>query len=309
MSSSNASEEQSGQKKITKVIWPIAGSGTRLLPASKSSPKEIFPLVDVPIIEVLVKQASDAGVKSGVMITGRDKRALEDHFDRNHGLEELLRSKGKKKELDLVKDSSELIDLAFTRQSQPLGDGHAILQAAPLIKEEETVFVMFGDTICYNPGGLNSLQQMEVIYQQTGAPVVLLSKINPSDAHKYGIVKTIDTKYGQKIESVVEKPKKDAPSDLAIVGQYIATPYLRSRLRNLVPGADGEIRLSDAIKDYIELGYPVYGCIMEGEWLDTGDKLGYVKAFMRYALDHPDIGEQVKEVINSFLVSANVGKS
>lgn len=284
---------------ITKAVFPIAGLGTRSLPGSMAIPKEMFPLVDVPILQVLVEQAAKVGVTLGLMITGRDKRALEDHFDRNANLEEVLKKKGKKAELKQVQDVWDLMRFAFARQPEPLGDGHALLQADPWIDSDESVFVLFGDTLCYNPKGKSSLEQMLAVYQATGAPVVLVSEVPDSELSKFGVAKCEANKFGLRIIDFVEKPtsRQEAPSNLVAVGQYIVTPELRKMLRKTGPGKDGEIRLAGALQEYMELGHPVYACQMEGEWQDTGDKLGYAKAFIRAALDHRVIGEGVRNYL------------
>lgn len=273
-------------KPVTKAILPVAGMGTRFLPATKAQPKEMLPIFDTPAIQFIVEEAVNAGITDIIIVTGRNKRAIEDHFDTNFELEYALKERGKEKELKLVQDISNLANIAYVRQNQPLGDGHAILCADHLIEDDEPVVVLFGDDIVDNPGGPNAVQQLLEVYEETKNSVVLLEEIDMKESYKYGIVgfdqimeKTVN------IKAYVEKPAPSlAPSNLGVVGKYIITPEIMAHLRETKIGNDGEIRLANAFAKVLSNGGHISGRILEGVRFDTGDKLGFLKATLHFAL-------------------------
>ncbi len=286
-------------KKIRKAILPVAGFGTRFLPATKAQPKEMLSVFDTPAIEFVVREAVDCGVRDIILITGKDKRSLEDHFDTHFELEYKLEQAGKIKQLEMVRRISQLANFVYVRQPKPLGDGHAILCAKDLIGEDETVAVLFGDDLVDNPGGPNALQQLFDVYEKTGDPVVLLeSGIKSQDMHKYGMVQMDQENI---IRRIVEKPEnpKDAPSDCGVVGKFVVTPDILNRLRDAESShTDGEIRLTDAFISHIHAGKNVRGKVLQGRRFDTGDKIGFLEATLHYALKKDP--EAVRNVIKKF---------
>lgn len=269
--------------KIKKAILPVAGFGTRFLPATKSQPKEMLPIYDTPAIEFVVREAVEAGIEDIIIITGRGKRSLEDHFDTHFELEYKLEQSGKIKELEMIRRISQMAHFVYVRQPKPLGDGHAILCAKDLIAPDESVVVLFGDDLVDNEGGDNAVQQMLQIYEETQDPVVLLQNVAREDTKKYGIVEMTSENV---ITNVVEKPDPSvAPSTCGVVGKFIITPSIWKILRETQSGhTDGEIRLTDALKDYIHQGGSLRGKMLEGRRFDTGDKLGFLEATLHYAL-------------------------
>lgn len=273
-------------KKITKAILPVAGFGTRFLPATKAQPKEMLPLFDTPGIQLIIEEAVKAGIKDIILVTGKGKRSIEDHFDADNELESLLIKKGKEKELKLIQDISTMANFAYVRQSAPLGDGHAILEAINLVNDDESVVVLFGDDVVDNGNKKNSVEQLLEVYEKEKGPVVMLHEVPDSEVSKYGIVDytKIKNKYGI-INKFVEKPKqKEAPSNLAAIGKYIITPEIIKSLKLAKPSKDGEIRLANAFEDYLNNGGKIYGKILEGKRFDTGDKLGFLQATVHYAI-------------------------
>ena len=287
-------------RKITKAILPVAGLGTRFLPATLAQPKEMLPVYDTPGIQYIVEGAVAAGITDIIMVTGKDKRALEDHFDRNFNLESTLEKKGKQKELDMVRSISQLANFAFVRQAEPLGDGHALLQAKPYVAADEAVVVLFGDGIMVNKNGKNSVQQMIETYNRTGESVVSLSQVPRDEVSKFGVAHVEQTNLGLKLNGFVEKPSiEEAPSDLVANGQYIITPEVFELLAHSPAGKDGEYRLANALLMHIQNGGTIYGQKMDGEWFDTGDKFGFLKATIHFAIEHGGLEKQLVEYIKS----------
>ncbi len=286
-------------KKITKAILPVAGFGTRFLPATKAQPKEMLPVFDKPAIEYIVQEAVDAGIEDIIIVTGRGKRAIEDHFDANFELESALKEKGKFEELELITKISNLANFIYVRQPKPMGDGHALLCAKSLIAPDESVVVLFGDDIVDNSDGKNAVQQLLEVYERTEQSVVLLEKVPEENIHQYGVVEySAETDFSGKISNFVEKPKKEeAPSDLGVIGKYIITPELWEKLEKTKPGKDGEIRLANAFADLLKDGKNIQGKILEGKRFDTGDKLGFLKATFHFAMkqDEAKIKEEFKD--------------
>jgi UTP--glucose-1-phosphate uridylyltransferase len=289
-------------KPIRKAILPVAGFGTRFLPATKAQPKEMLPIFDTPAIEHIVREAVAPGIEDIIIVTGRGKRAIEDHFDANFELEYALTEKKKFKELEIVQKLSNMANFVYVRQPQPLGDGHALLCAQSLVEEDEAVVVLFGDDIVDNGDGKNAVQQLMDVYEATGESVVLLEQVPDERVDQYGIVDytEVDANHGV-ISRFVEKPKlEEAPSNLGVIGKYILTPNIWAKLKTTKPGPDGEIRLANAFADHLEADGKIYGRVLEGQRFDTGDKIGFLKATLHYALkQETDIAKAtIKEFIS-----------
>lgn len=266
---------------IKKAVLPAAGLGTRFLPATKASPKEMLPLVDKPLIQYAVEEARHCGVEEFVIITGKHKRAIEDHFDSAFELEDALIKKGKKELLEEVRRLNH-INFAYIRQRAPLGLGHAILCAKPFVKVEPFAVILSDDVI--DPGA-SLLADMIRVYERHEAPVVALETVASRDVEKYGIIdgkKQPDGLY--RINGLVEKPKPgEAPSRLAVIGRYILTPDIFDILEGVAPGKGGEIQLTDALRE-LARRRPVYGFLFRGKRYDAGDKLGFLEATVELAL-------------------------
>lgn len=288
-------------KPVKKAILPVAGMGTRFLPATKAQPKEMLPVYDTPAIQFIVQEAVEAGIEEIIIVTGRNKRAIEDHFDRNFELEHSLEQKGKQKELELIRHITDLAHVSYVRQPEPLGDGHAILCAERILPQDEPVVVLFGDDLVFNEGGRNAVQQLIQTYEETGDPVVLLEEVEPENTSKYGIV-DFEKQNGVRgiIKDFVEKPAPaDAPSNLGVVGKYLITPGIVDTLKSSRPGSDGEIRLANAFTDYLQAGQSLQGRILEGIRYDTGDKIGFLKATLHVALQRG--GEEAADAVRDFV--------
>jgi UTP--glucose-1-phosphate uridylyltransferase len=281
---------------------PVAGFGTRFLPATKAQPKEMLPVVDKPVIQYLVEQASSAGIEQIIFVTGRGKRAIEDHFDYSFELEKTLVEKNK---LDLIKKVEEIEALAkfsYVRQPIPLGDGHAINCASHLITEDEPVLIMFGDTL-YD-AEVSPVKQLIEVYNKYGKSVVGLSEVDKKEVDKFGVIDGDSMEEGvYKINRFVEKPDVDeAPSNLVAVGLYIITPEVMKILKGLKSGKSGEIRLADAFDLMLEKGEEIYGKKIEGEWLDTGNKFNFIKATLKLGLKNEEIKDDLQTLINDLSV-------
>ncbi len=288
--------------KIKKAILPVAGLGTRFLPATKAQPKEMLPIFDTPAIQLIIEEAVEAGIEDIIIVTGRGKQSIENHFDSHFPLEHSLSKKGKHKELEMVKKISNMANISYVRQSQPLGDGHAILQAYGLINPDESVVVLFGDDIVDNGKEKNAVEQLIKIWEKTNSSVVLLEEVLKKDTDKYGIVdfNLEGTNYGS-INKFVEKPKpEDAPSNLAAVGKFIITPEIFTALKTTKPGPDGEIRLANAFEDHLNSSGKLYGKILEGQRFDTGDKIGFLNATLHYAMKKDE--KAVKQALQNFML-------
>jgi len=282
--------------KITKAILPVAGFGTRFLPATKAQPKEMLPIVDKPAIQYLVEDAVKAGIKEVVFVTGRGKRAIEDHFDYSFELEKTLVEKNK---MDLVKKIREIDSLAkfsYVRQPIPLGDGHAISCASHVVGPEP-VLVMFGDTL-YDADISPALQVIKV-FEKYGCPVVGLSEVKPEEVDKFGVIDGQEIEDGiYEIKKFVEKPKvAEAPSNLVAVGIYVITPEIFAILAEMKEGKSGELRLADAFDVLLNRGGKLYGKKIAGEWLDTGNKFNFIKATLKLGLKDKEIGGDLKRYI------------
>lgn len=287
--------------KIKKAILPVAGFGTRFLPATKAQPKEMLPIFDTPAIQFIVEEAVEAGIEEIIFITGRGKQSIENHFDANFELEYILKQKGKLESLEMIQKISKMANFSYVRQPNPMGDGHAILCAKNLIEKDEAVIVLFGDDLVDNQNGKNAVQQLMDVYDKTGKSVILLEEVAKEETKKYGIVdyKKEGDKYG-KITDFVEKPApEEAPSNLGVIGKFVLTPELLETLEKSGPCADGEIRLANAFMETLKNGGEIYGKILEGKRFDTGDKLGFLKATLHYALKKET--ESVADALRDFL--------
>jgi len=284
--------------KITKAVIPVAGLGTRFLPATKAQPKEMMPVVDKPVIQYIVEDAIKAGIRDIILITGQTKRSIEDHFDRNFELEYRLEQKNKKDLLQLVKSISRLANFTYVRQPAPLGDGHAILQAKPLIKKNEHFVVLFGDDI--NDSKRSVVQQMLDVFQKNKGVIIAVEKVHKTRVDRYGI---IGGKQKERrlhiVDTLVEKPKpENAPSNLAVVGKYIVPAKIFSCIENAVPSIDGEIRLIDGLIILMMKKYPIFAYEFQGKRFDTGDKLEYLKSVIHFGLKHPEVKDGLREYLS-----------
>ena len=280
--------------KIKKAVIPAAGLGTRFLPATKASPKEMLPIVDKPMIQYAVEEAEKCGIKEFIMITGKSKRAIEDHFDSAWELEENLKSKGKESMLAEIQHLLHL-QFAFIRQKTPLGLGHAILCSKPFVNDEPFAVLLSDDII--DPDS-NLLGKMMQFYNEHQAIVLALQRVPKTEIHRYGAIAGREIKKNfYEITDMVEKPKpSSAPSDLAIIGRYILTPDIFHFIEATSPGKGGEIQLTDALKAILKKG-SIYGYLFEGKRYDAGDKVGYLKATVELALKHPVVKDEFKEYL------------
>ena len=278
--------------KVKKAVFPVAGLGTRFLPATKASPKEMLNLIDKPLVQYVVEEAVNAGIEQILFVTGRNKRSIEDHFDIAFELEALLHEKGKKTDLKEVRDLADLVTIFYVRQKQALGLGHAILCAKEFINDEPFA-VLLGDDIVDNDPGKPCLGQLLDVYRYFGGPVLALEQVPMETISSYGCVKAnlIQPRIYE-VTDMVEKPKReDAPSDLAIIGRYILTPDIFPILDRQQPGKGGEIQLTDAILE-LSKERAIYGCHFEGIRHDCGDKLGFLKATVDLALKREEFREE-----------------
>jgi UTP--glucose-1-phosphate uridylyltransferase len=282
------------EKRVKKAIFPAAGLGTRFLPATKASPKEMLPIVDKPMIQYAIEEASACGIGEFIIITGKYKRSIEDHFDSAFELEESLKKAGKKRLLEEISRLNHL-NFAYIRQKATLGLGHAIYCAKPFVKDEPFAVLLSDDII--DPED-TLLQDMINLYRKLNSPIIALQQIPAEDVQKYGVidgVKESDNLY--KIKNLVEKPKiSEAPSDLAIIGRYILTPDIFDILENVGFGKGGEIQLTDALHGLLRKR-SMYGYLFKGKRYDAGDKVGYLKATVDFALKNPEVSEQFKEYL------------
>ncbi|MCX5720073.1 MAG: UTP--glucose-1-phosphate uridylyltransferase GalU [Nitrospirae bacterium] len=282
------------EKKIKKAIFPAAGLGTRFLPATKASPKEMLPIVDKPMIQYAIEEATACGIEEFIIITGKYKRAIEDHFDSAFELEESLKKAGKKRLLEEIRRLNH-INFAYIRQRAALGLGHAIYCAKPFVKDEPFAVLLSDDII--DPDD-TLLKDMIKIHRELNAPVLALQQVPMSEIHKYGVIDGIRERDGvYKINNLVEKPESsDAPSDMAIIGRYILTPDIFDILEGIGPGRGGEIQLTDALCSLLKKR-PLYGYLFKGTRYDAGDKFGYLKATVNLALKNPHVSEEFKEYL------------
>ncbi|MEE8329370.1 MAG: UTP--glucose-1-phosphate uridylyltransferase GalU [Thermodesulfovibrionia bacterium] len=282
--------------KIKKAVFPAAGLGTRFLPATKASAKEMLPIVDKPMIQYAVEEAERCGIKEFVIITGKAKRAIEDHFDSAWELEENLKKKGKQALLREIKRLNNF-QFAYIRQKAPLGLGHAILCSKPFVKDEPFAVILSDDII--DPDD-RLLEEMMLLYEEYQATILALQRVPRAEIHRYGIISGNEIKKNFfQIDNMVEKPEpSSAPSDIAIIGRYILTPDIFHSIEKTPLGKGGEMQLTDSLKTMLKKR-PIYGYLFEGKRYDAGDKIGYLKATVELALKHPQIMDEFKEYLLS----------
>ncbi|MDQ0985044.1 UTP--glucose-1-phosphate uridylyltransferase GalU [Streptomyces sp. V2I9] len=290
--------------RISKAVIPAAGLGTRFLPATKATPKEMLPVVDKPAIQYVVEEAVAAGLSDVLMITGRNKRPLEDHFDRNYELESALTRKGDAERLAKVQESSDLATMHYVRQGDPRGLGHAVLCAAPHVGDQPFA-VLLGDDLIDPRDPL--LARMVEIQEREGGSVIALMEVEPSQIHLYGCAAADATVDGDvvRVTDLVEKPDPaDAPSNLAIIGRYVLDPAVFDILRHTEPGRGGEIQLTDALQLLAAdetIGGPVHGVVFKGRRYDTGDRGDYLRAIVRLACEREDLGPDFRTWLRKYV--------
>lgn len=282
---------------IRKAVFPAAGLGTRFLPATKAQPKEMLPLVDKPIIQYGVEEAVASGIDNIVIVTGRGKYAIEDHFDVSVELESFLEAKGKTEQLEEIRKITELFKVAYVRQGEPLGLGHAVLVAEPLVGNEPFAVVLADDVIDAKPP---ALRQMMDVFDAQGGPVLCVERVPMDDVSSYGVIAGDEIAPGVfRITDLVEKPPRaEAPSDLAIIGRYILTPDIFPELESIGNDRTGEIQLTNGLRSLLRKR-PIFACQVDGVRHDTGNKLGYLKAMVYFALQRPEIAGAFREYLAS----------
>lgn len=285
--------------KITKAVFPVAGMGTRFLPATKASPKEMMPIVDKPLIQYAVEEAIAAGITEMIFITGRNKRAIEDHFDKAYEMETELEARGRNDTLEMLRSIlPKNISCIYIRQSEALGLGHAVLCARPAVGNEPFAVLLADDLLV---GDEPIMLQMTGVYEQNGCSILAVQNVDPADTVNYGIVKCgPGMNRLHPITGMVEKPKPEkAPSTLGVVGRYILTPKIFNHLEKIEPGAGGEIQLTDGIASLLQeeraLAYE-----FSGTRYDCGTKIGYLKATIALALTHPEVGREFAEYLGAY---------
>lgn len=292
-------------KKIRKAVFPVAGMGTRFLPATKASPKEMLPIVDKPLIQYAVEEAIDAGITEMIFITGRNKRAIEDHFDKAYELEAELSARGKTKTIEQLRGIlPSNVTCVYTRQAEALGLGHAVLCASSVVGDEPFAVILADDLIDAEPG---ALKQMVDLYYEHDCSVLGVENVPPANTASYGIVKSqaISPRV-QRVTGVVEKPRPEhAPSNLAVVGRYILTPRIFRLLEQVAPGAGGEIQLTDGIAALLEYE-AIFAYEFDGVRYDCGSKLGYLQATVAYAAKHPEVGASFRAYLSSLNYARSV---
>jgi UTP--glucose-1-phosphate uridylyltransferase len=288
--------------RIRKAVFPAAGLGTRFLPATKAQPKEMLPLVDKPIIQYGVEEALAAGCDQIIIITGRGKTAIEDHFDVSYELEKMLEERGKTDLLAIVRQISDMIHVSYVRQKEALGLGHAVLMARELVGPEPFAVLLADDVI---DAEKPCLKQMMEVFEETQSSVIAAQEVNGPAISAYGVLdaQRIEGKFGGRlygVKDLVEKPKpQDAPSNLAIIGRYILTPKVFETLEQTPLGAGGELQLTDGLRGLLSAGEKVYGYTFEGKRHDAGDKLGFLKATVELALKRPGMGKEFADYLRS----------
>jgi UTP--glucose-1-phosphate uridylyltransferase len=281
--------------RVKKAVIPAAGFGTRFLPATKVVPKELLPIVDKPTIQYIMEEVASAGIEEVILITGREKGSIEDHFDTSSELENHLKKKGRKDLLRMVQDISEMVTLVSVRQKEPLGLGHAVLCAKKVVGNEPFA-VLLGDDLI--EAKVPCIRQMIDVYQKMDGALLAIQKVPRAEAHLYGIIRGKRVKDRiYRIEEMVEKPEKGkAPSNLAIIGRYILPPEIFDILEKVSPDARGEIQLTDGLRE-LNKEVHIFGYEFFGDRYDAGDKLGYLQANIAFGLKHPEIGPKLKKLL------------
>ncbi len=284
-------------QKVRKAVFPAAGLGTRFLPATKASPKEMLPLVDKPLIQYVVEEAVASGIESVIIVTGRGKTAIEDHFDVSFELERLLEERGKAAELKAMRAISDLAGISYVRQREALGLGHAILQARDVVGNEPFAVMLSDDII---DSETPALKQLLDVYEKYDAPVLGTMQVSGEAISRFGVIDGEEVADGvYKIKDMVEKPSfAEAPSDLAIIGRYVLTPDIFDEIEKTRPGAIGEIQITDAMRSLLQKR-PFYAVRFEGTRYDAGDKLGFLIATVEFALKHEELAIEFREYLRS----------
>ena len=283
--------------KLRKAVIPVAGLGTRFLPATKTVPKELLPIVDVPSIQYVVQEAVDAGIEEIIFVTGRGKDGIEDHFDDAPELEQVLADRGLTEMVKMLRRIAEMTEVVSVRQKKPLGLGHAVLCARDLVGDEPFAVMLADDLI---DSDTPCIRQLLEIFQSTNESVIALMEVPQSEVHQYGVIQgTTLRERLYRVEAMVEKPSAaEAPSRMAIIGRYVLRPEIFSILQSLAPGKGGEIQLTDGLSQLVR-ERKVYGCEFIGDRYDIGDKFGFIRATVAYALKRPDLKDKVLEYLKA----------
>jgi UTP--glucose-1-phosphate uridylyltransferase len=294
---------------VRKAVFPVAGLGTRFLPATKAQPKEMLPLVDKPIIQYGVEEAVAAGVDNIILVTGRGKNAIEDHFDVSVELETFLEARGKRDQLDEVRKISNMINFAYVRQGEPLGLGHAVLVARELVGPEPFAVSLADDVIDADPP---AIRQLIDVFEQLNGPVLAVERVPRDEISSYGVIAIEPSaRLGPgvyQVRDLVEKPPRtEAPSDLAIIGRYVLTPDIFPALASIQSDRTGEIQLTNGLRELLR-SRPLYACQVQGVRHDTGNKLGFLKAVVYFALRRPDLAERFSAYLSTLDLGAIAGK-
>lgn len=295
--------------RVRKAVFPAAGLGTRFLPATKAQPKEMLPLVDKPIIQYGVEEALASGCDQIIIITGRGKTAIEDHFDVSYELEKMLEERGKTELLSIVRQISDMIHVAYVRQKEAMGLGHAVLMARELVGNEPFAVLLADDVI---DAKKPCLRQMMDVFEESQCSIIATQEVNGPAISSYGVLdaQKIEGKFDGRafnVRSLVEKPKQEeAPSNLAIIGRYILTPTIFETLERTPLGAGGELQLTDGLRGLLSAGENIYGYTFDGKRHDAGDKLGFLKATVEFALKRPDLGPDFAEYLRSLKIDSPV---
>jgi UTP--glucose-1-phosphate uridylyltransferase len=295
--------------RVRKAVFPAAGLGTRFLPATKAQPKEMLPLVDKPIIQYGVEEALASGCDQIIIITGRGKTAIEDHFDVSYELEKMLEERGKTELLSIVRQISDMIHVAYVRQKEAMGLGHAVLMARELVGNEPFAVLLADDVI---DAKKPCLRQMMDVFEESQCSIIATQEVNGPAISSYGVLdaQKIESQFDGRafnVRSLVEKPKQEeAPSNLAIIGRYILTPTIFETLERTPLGAGGELQLTDGLRGLLSAGENIYGYTFEGKRHDAGDKLGFLKATVEFALKRPDLGPDFAEYLRTLKIDSPV---
>jgi len=294
---------------VRKAVFPVAGLGTRFLPATKAQPKEMLPLVDKPIIQYGVEEAVAAGIANIILVTGRGKNAIEDHFDVSVELETFLEARGKREQLDEIRKISNMINFAYVRQGEPLGLGHAVLVARELVGAEPFAVILADDVIDADPPAIRQLMD---VFERVDGPVLAVERVPREDTSSYGVIAfEPSARLGDgiyQVRDLVEKPPRDeAPSDLAIIGRYLLTPDIFPALAATKSDRTGEIQLTNGLRELLK-SRPIYACEVKGVRHDTGNKLGFLKAVVYFALRRPDLADKFSAYLTSLNLPTPIGK-
>jgi len=295
--------------RVRKAVFPAAGLGTRFLPATKAQPKEMLPLVDKPIIQYGVEEALASGCDQIIIITGRGKTAIEDHFDVSYELEKMLEERGKTELLSIVRQISDMIHVAYVRQKEAMGLGHAVLMARELVGNEPFAVLLADDVI---DAKKPCLRQMMDVFEESQCSIIATQEVNGPAISSYGVLdaQKIEGRFDSRafdVRSLVEKPKQEeAPSNLAIIGRYILTPTIFETLERTPLGAGGELQLTDGLRGLLTAGERIFGYTFEGKRHDAGDKLGFLKATVEFALKRPDLGPDFAKYLRTLKIDSPV---